>query len=313
MPKTFICDEAQFMGLARSLSTAIKESKKRYDWLHAVPQGGAALGGFLSASLGIPLITEKEAYQPVNQGRVLVVDDLVDSGVTRQRFMDFDFACLHIKEHTPRELYPTYWVSSIPGWVDYWWENGPGGGIQENVTRIIEYLGEDPTREGLKGTPLRVVASWKQLFGGYTQNPKDLFKTFAAQGYDQMVLLRDIEFHSTCEHHMLPFSGKAHVAYIPSKGGRVLGVSKLARLVDVFARRLQIQERIGDQVTAAIMENLNPLGAACILEAKHLCMVCRGVQKQNSVMMTSSLKGLFLEDSDNGRAARAELMGLVKG
>lgn len=181
---------------------------------------------------------------------------------------------------------------------------------QYHITRQLEYLGENPNREGLKDTPKRIVKSWDEIFAGYNQSPEDLLTTFATDGYDQMVLSRDIEMYSMCEHHMLPFFGKAHVAYIPRE--RVVGISKLSRLIDVYARRLQIQERIGEQVTSAMMQYLKPKGAACVIEAQHLCMMMRGCSKQNSVMVTSSLKGIFLDESGQGQAARNELMRLVK-
>jgi GTP cyclohydrolase I len=179
--------------------------------------------------------------------------------------------------------------------------------LENNIIQILQHLGEDPNREGLKGTPQRVVKSWKELYGGYGENPATIFTTFSdVEGYSQIVLLKDIEVFSMCEHHMLPFYGKAHVAYLPK--GKVIGISKLARLVDIYARRLQIQERIGEQVTNALMKYLSPQGAACIIEASHMCMRMRGCNKQNSVMTTSSLKGIFLKDS----IVRAELMQLIK-
>jgi len=166
--------------------------------------------------------------------------------------------------------------------------------ILHMIKRQLEYIGDDSNRPGLKGTPKRVVESWKEVFSGYKMNPSDLIKTFDDDGYSGMVLLKDIEMFSMCEHHMLPFFGRAHVAYIPN--GRVIGISKLARLVEVYSRRLQIQERICEQVTDALMEHLNPLGAACTIEAVHMCMRMRGISKQNSTMVTTSLKGVFLED-----------------
>ena len=175
-----------------------------------------------------------------------------------------------------------------------------------NVQRVLTYIGDNPSREGLLDTPKRVIKSWKEIYGGYDKNPADLLTVFDSDGYDQIVLLKDIELYSMCEHHMLPFYGKAHVAYIPDK--KVIGISKLARLVDMFARRLQIQERIGDQVTDALMEHLKPKGAVCIIEASHMCMRMRGVNKQNSMMVTSSMRGVFMTNP----AARNELMSLLK-
>lgn len=182
--------------------------------------------------------------------------------------------------------------------------------IKQIIRKQLEVIGENPDRPGLIETPARVVKSWKQLFAGYKQNPKSVFKVFEdKEQYNGLVYLRDIEFFSTCEHHLLPFYGRALVAYIPN--GPVIGASKMARLLDIYARRLQLQERIGEQVTKALMKYLKPIGAACITEAKHLCIACRGVEKQNSVMGYNSLKGVFLEHSQSGIAARAELMSLI--
>lgn len=179
--------------------------------------------------------------------------------------------------------------------------------IKETIIKQLEYIGDNPEREGLRDTPKRIVNAWDELFSGYKQSPLDVITTFDSGGYDQIILLKDIELFSMCEHHMLPFFGKAHVAYIPGK--RIVGISKLARLVDIYARRLQIQERIGEQVTEALMTYLNPRGAACIIEAVHMCMRMRGVSKQKSVMSTSSLRGAFFTNA----GARIELMGLIKG
>lgn len=161
------------------------------------------------------------------------------------------------------------------------------------VTGVLLALGEDPTRDGLLRTPDRVVKSWTELYRGYTIDIPALFTVFE-ETHDEMVVLRDIEFYSMCEHHMLPFFGKAHVGYIPS--GKIVGISKLARLVDAYARRLQVQERLGNQVAQALTTHLAPRGCGVVLEAQHLCMVSRGVGKQNSTMVTSSMHGLFRDD-----------------
>lgn len=176
----------------------------------------------------------------------------------------------------------------------------------EIVIKQLIAIGENPDREGLLNTPERVVRSWNELYSGYDKDPEGLLTVFDAGTYDQIVLLKDIELFSMCEHHMLPFFGVAHVAYLPDK--HVIGISKLARLVDIFARRLQIQERIGEQVTEALMKYLKPKGAACIIESVHMCMRMRGCSKQNSTMVTSSMKGTFLHDI----SAKQELMTLIK-
>lgn len=178
---------------------------------------------------------------------------------------------------------------------------------EDSIAQIISHIGDDSTREGLIDTPRRVIKSWRELYAGYTQSPEAILeRCFDSDGYDQMVILKDIEFYSTCEHHMLPFFGKAHVAYIPSK--KVVGISKLARLVECFARRLQIQERLTKQIADAINRNLNPVGVAVMIEAKHLCMISRGINKQNSVMVTSELLGAMTEHK-----VRDEFLRLAKG
>jgi GTP cyclohydrolase I len=230
-----------------------------------------------------------------------IVDDIVDSGDTRARYEQYAVPFLPlVDKRNEAEL--------LNQWVVFPWEKLKGEeGPQANVTRLLQYINEKPEREGLKETPARVIKSYDQLFAGYKQDPADVMKVFEDGACDEMVLLRDIEFYSMCEHHMLPFFGRAHIAYIPNK--KVLGVSKLARVLDIYARRLQIQERLTGQVTDALMEHLKPKGAACVLEAKHFCMVCRGVEKQNSQMVTSSLQGAFKTDV----ATRAEFFSMIKG
>ena len=177
-----------------------------------------------------------------------------------------------------------------------------------NIKEILIHLGEDPNREGLIKTPHRIVKSWDEIYSGYSKKPEDVMTIFAADGYDQIILLKDIELYSMCEHHMLPLIGKAHIAYLPDPNGKIVGISKLARLLDIYAKRLQIQERLGQQVTDALEALMQPLGAACIIEAQHLCMRMRGVAKQNSYMVTSSLTGKFKTDPQ----ARQELLTLIK-
>ena len=162
------------------------------------------------------------------------------------------------------------------------------------VEQVIRAIGDDPDREGLQGTPERVVRSWKELYGGYNKDPAEILSIqFSEPGidYDEMVILKDIEFYSTCEHHLQPFFGQAHVAYLPNRS--VVGLSKLARLVEIYARRLQIQERLTCQIADSMMEHLKPKGCAVVMEGQHFCMVCRGVSKQNSVMITSAIRGVF--------------------
>ena len=175
------------------------------------------------------------------------------------------------------------------------------------VSTLLKYIEGDNDREGLIDTPKRVVQSFEEIYSGYDMDPAEvLSSTFNGEGYDGIVLLRDIEFHSTCEHHLQPFKGRAHVAYIPTD--RIVGISKLARIVELHARRLQNQERITKGVADDLEEHLNPLGAAVIIEAAHGCMQCRGVKKQNAVMTTSAMRGVFFKKNE----ARSELMQLIQ-
>jgi GTP cyclohydrolase I len=175
------------------------------------------------------------------------------------------------------------------------------------IHELLRRIGDDPEREGLKQTPARIIRSWEELFSGYDQRAEDVLVThFHAEEYDEMVLLRDIEFYSTCEHHMLPFCGKAHVAYIPED--KIVGLSKLARLVDVFARRLQVQERMTQQIASELQRVLKPKGVAVMIEATHQCMSCRGVRKQGGKTITSCLVGAFKENL----ASRTEFLSLVR-
>ena len=176
------------------------------------------------------------------------------------------------------------------------------------VREILLAIGEDPDREGLKETPGRVARSYAEIFAGMTQRPEDVLTTTFELGHDELILVRDIEVYSTCEHHLVPFHGVAHVGYIPGRDGRVTGLSKLVRLVDVYARRPQIQERMTSQIADALVEHLKPLGVLVVIECEHLCMSMRGVRKPGSRTITSAVRGQLRDP-----ATRAEAMGLVLG
>ncbi len=179
--------------------------------------------------------------------------------------------------------------------------------IERAVREILLAVGENPDREGLLKTPNRVARAYGEMMAGLQDNPRRHLKTVFTERYDEVVLLRDIPFHSLCEHHLLPFTGKAHVAYLPD--GKVVGLSKLARLVEGYARRPQVQERLTGQIADALMEELHPMGAACLIEATHTCMTIRGAKKHGSIMVTSALRGIFKENP----SSRAELLSLVHG
>ncbi|PKM99473.1 MAG: GTP cyclohydrolase I FolE [Elusimicrobia bacterium HGW-Elusimicrobia-2] len=179
----------------------------------------------------------------------------------------------------------------------------------EAVKLILEAAGEDPAREGLKKTPKRVAEMYEELLSGYSvKSPEKILSTvYKSERYSEIILVRDIPFHSLCEHHILPFFGKAHVAYIP-KDRALLGLSKIPRLVDIFARRLQIQERLTQQIADTINGSLKPLGVMVIIEAEHLCMTMRGIKKPGTKMTTSALRGIFMADAK----VRSEAMTLIK-
>ena len=178
--------------------------------------------------------------------------------------------------------------------------------IETNYRSILKLMGEDPDRDGLQKTPRRVAKSLQFLTHGYDINPEEILKgAMFHEDYKQMVIVKDIEIYSMCEHHMLPFIGKAHIAYIPN--GYLVGLSKIPRVVDAYARRLQVQERLTRQIKECIQNTLNPLGVAVVIEAMHLCMMMRGVQKQNSITTTSDFTGAFLTDSKT----RSEFISLI--
>ena len=179
--------------------------------------------------------------------------------------------------------------------------------MQDLITRLLEAVGEDPTREGLVKTPERVARSMEYLTSGYRTNVDDVLNgALFSVDYNEMVIVRDIDFYSLCEHHLLPFFGKCHVAYIPN--GKVIGLSKVPRLVDMFARRLQLQERMTNQIAETIRETIQPLGVAVVCEGTHLCMAMRGVEKQQSTTVTSAMLGAFRNDA----RTRGEFLQLIK-
>jgi GTP cyclohydrolase IA len=181
--------------------------------------------------------------------------------------------------------------------------------IAQGVRLILEGVGEDPTREGLVDTPRRVADMYTEIFAGLEQDAADHFCVTFNEGHQEMVLVRDIPLYSICEHHLVPFMGRAHVAYIPGKEGRICGLSKLARVVDVFARRPQVQERMTSQIADTIVEHLDPQGVMVVIEAEHLCMSMRGVQKPGAITTTSAVRGIF----ERNMATRSEAMSLIKG
>lgn len=181
--------------------------------------------------------------------------------------------------------------------------------LKKNPSNLIHslllHIGENPEREGLKKTPERVIRSYETLFSGYKKDPRDLLTVFDGENYDEMIVAKNIEFYSMCEHHMLPFFGDAHIGYIPRK--KIIGLSKLPRMVDIYARRMQNQERLTSQIAQSFQELLNPRGVGVVIQARHFCVMCRGVEKQRSEFITSSLLGSF----KNNMNTRSEFLNLI--
>ncbi len=181
--------------------------------------------------------------------------------------------------------------------------------IEAGVRLILEGIGEDPSREGLRDTPRRVADMYEEIFSGVGQDAAAHVAVTFDEGHQEMVLIRDIPLYSVCEHHLVPFMGRAHVAYIPGKHGRICGLSKLARVVEVFAKRPQVQERMTSQIADTLVEHLDPQGVLVVIEAEHLCMSMRGVKKPGAITTTSAVRGIFATNV----ATRAEAMSLIKG
>jgi GTP cyclohydrolase I len=264
--------------------------------VYGIPTGGAVVAARMAAMFDIRLLDKPEIG-------CMVIDDLVDSGRTFDgpAYSHYFKIGLFRKPTTP-EKYNA--AETLEGWIKFPWERDECGG-EDGVVRLLQTIGEDPKREGLVETPGRVIKALREMTSGYGDDPKAILsKTFDVT-HDEMIVVRGIRFTSLCEHHMLPFNGTAVVGYLPGK--RIVGLSKLARLVQCFARRLQVQERMTSQITKAIMSNLDAPGAGCILTAHHHCMGCRGVRQPDADMVTSSLLGVFRTDP----LARSEFMALA--
>ena len=297
--KEFSWDKINILAGRLAMKIAqTKQSTNHAPAVYGIPSGGIPVAQAVAQHTSITLVEKPSDAD-------FFVDDIVDSGATRDRYKKSHpgIPFLSLIDKTDTEEFDDVWIS-------FPWERMTNEtSVEQNIVRILQYIGEDPEREGLRETPSRVVASYAELFGGYRYDNEDvgkLLKVFNDGACDEMVVVKDIEFVSFCEHHMLPFMGRVHIGYIPD--GRVVGLSKLARLVEVYSRRLQIQERLTQQITTALDTHLKPLGSACVVSASHSCMTCRGVNKQHSRMITSSLTGPFRKDP----AARAEFMAMVR-
>ena len=293
-----------FEELKKETKQLCKKIPKKYKYVFGIPCGGLIPAYIVSDFLNVPLLSIKDYQKIKNKNKVLVVDDLLDSGKTISKYSKSDKAVVFYKTNSNLKLV-NYFQKEVPNeWLDLPHEKDDTE-IENHIARIIEYLGEDINREGLRETPKRVIRSYDRLFEGYKKDFN--FTVFENESkIDQIVGLSNIEFFSTCEHHLLPFFGKGHIFYIPGK--KIVGISKLARTLDMFARRLQNQERIAKQVADFLEEKLNPKGIAVILEAQHFCMIARGVEKKYAKMKTSELRGVFRDNA----VARQELFSLIK-
>lgn len=289
------------------IARQIKEKKRCYKSIYPIPRGGYFTAIELSRLLNTPIECDKANIDHTT----LVVDDICDSGKTIKEFDGYDTAVAFVKERSLNKVSFSGRIVQENDWLVFPDEHETT--VEENITRILEYIGEDPTREGLVGTPDRIIRMWGEIFRGYDKGQKPKVTTFdnGKDGitYDNMVV-DEGDFYSMCEHHMMPFFGKYWFAYIPNPKGRILGISKIGRVVDYCAARMQIQERlvhdIVDMLAKALGDENPPLGMALVMRGEHLCKTMRGVKKKGK-MMSSYLVGAFKEDAQ----VRNEFMQLV--
>ncbi len=278
--------EVKAIQIAREINQLPSDSTVPPLKIYGIPRGG-----IFAAQTVFPFVKKKASLVEKPSDDCIFIDDIIGTGETREKFIsEYEYPGLTFYALVDK----TIEKDLVGTWISFPWERMTNeDSPTDNIRRLIEYIGDDLEREGLKETPERVIRSYEKLFGGYKQNPTHNIKVFENKGCDEMVVVKNIEFYSTCEHHMLPFYGKAHIAYIPDK--KIVGISKLARILEIYSRRLQIQERLCQQVTETIDVMVKPKGSACVLEACHLCMMSRGVEKQSSILVTSSLTGVFKE------------------
>lgn len=285
--------EAQKLAQRTSISSAI-------EYIYGVPSGGAPVALMVARHLDLEIVEE-----PI-PGKTLIVDDLVDSGSTLSKYRDKGYAIdtLYRKPHSPQEIAPN--ATLVEGWLAFPWEKNDGDPT-DAVIRLLEAIGEDPTRDGLLDTPKRYVKAMREMTRGYSLDPSQILsKTFEVD-HDELIVIRDVEYWSLCEHHLLPFHGTATIGYVPNPGTRVVGLSKLARLLEAFSTRLQVQERMTNQIAGALWDSLDARAVGVVVEGIHSCMAARGIQKQGT-MITSCLLG----DMRTNDALRAEFLSLSK-
>lgn len=261
---------------------------------YAIPRGGVAAAYQVQRQCRIPI---KLIDNPDNA--LCFIDDLIDSGATMARYME---------RYPERPFFALFNKADFGDeWLVFPWEGSEEKSADDIPVRLLQYIGEDPQRGGLLETPKRFLKAWREYTSGYGMDAGDLLKVFedGAEKVDEMVLVKDLPIYSHCEHHLAPFFGVAHVAYIPN--GRIVGLSKLSRLVDMYAKRLQVQERLTNQIADALEQHLKPLGVGVVIECRHMCMESRGIQRQGASTVTSAMRGILRTDA----AARSELLALI--
>lgn len=263
-----------------------------------IPRGGVPAALAIQSKLPGLVLTDNALEADI------FIDDLIDSGETLRQWCDLfpgkPFFALLNKGDDKGPFRDK--------WVVFPWESDAVGSFEDNVRRLLQFVGEDAAREGLLETPARVVKAWQHWCSGYGKNAADILKVFedGAEKHDQMVTVADIPIYSHCEHHLAPIFGTATISYIPN--GKIVGLSKLSRLADMFARRLQVQERLTDQIADALYEHLKPLGCGVVIKARHMCMESRGVCQQGHHTITTALRGVLKDDA----SARAEFLALAR-
>lgn len=294
----FILTNKMVSYLATMLASRIHRLLPGATKVFAVPRGGIPAALAVAGHHGNLQLVDDPAEAD------LFIDDIIDSGDTMRRWCDEypgkPFFALIDKTEENGEFHDR--------WVVFPWEETAEGGIEDNIKRLLQFIGEDPERGGLRETPRRVAKAWAHWCSGYGKNPADILKVFedGAEKYDEMVIVKDIPIYSKCEHHLADIFGTATIAYIPN--GKIVGLSKLARLADMFARRLQVQERLTNQIADALEEHLQPKGVGVIIRARHMCMESRGICQQGHHTITSALRGVLKDKPE----ARAEFMELAK-
>lgn len=293
MKKRYLTNEEITFRLAE-----MAQSMPKHAAVYGVPRGGIAMAYWLAGTLEGTVVDN-----PVRAD--IIVDDLVDSGATMDRYKDLypDIPFYFLYDHTDKPK---------DEWLVFPWEvtdSGNDESATDIFTRLLEYVGEDPAREGLIDTPRRMAKAWQEWTAGYTMDPKELLTVFedGSEQYDEIVLLKDIPFYSKCEHHLETFYGTASIGYIP-RPGSIIGISKLGRILDMYAQRLQVQERLTNQIALCIEDLIAPLGVGVVIKAKHFCTMSRGLKKDGQTMVTSSMRGVFRTKPE----ARAEFMELIK-